>query len=117
MKWSVSAIALSLFLLFAGLTLTRSDMLAQAAFVLGVGLLSLAVFRLIRMGARGNAPAWEVAALPAAVLTWVAYELIRQTPPYVPINVFGVGTAPVLSVVALVVLLTMAWRTGRSRPA
>jgi hypothetical protein len=92
----------------------RSYPVNLAAYVAGLGFLSLAVARLAWLGRRGDGRNWLIAALPAAILTWTVYELVRQTPPYPPIGVLGEYTAPLLSSVVAVGLVAIGWLRLRS---
>jgi hypothetical protein len=108
-KLSLAALALGIPSLAIGIFLVRGGDVSRLAFTVGLVLLTLAVVRLVRLGRRGTPWAWEIAALPAAILTWTIYELVRQSPPYPPIGVLGTSTAPVLSLAVAFACLTMGW--------
>ena len=115
MKLSLAALAVGLPSLALGIFVVPGGDLGLVTFTTGLVLLILAVARLIWLARRGTPWAWELAALPAAILTWTVYEVLRQTPPYPQIGVLGLSTAPVLSLAVAAACLTMGW-LGR-RPA
>lgn len=117
MKLSVVASLLGMLLLTLGIFVLggRSYPINLAAYVAGLGLLALGVTRLAWLGWRGSGRSWLIAALPAAILTWTLYELVRQTPPYLPIGILGEHTAPLVSTTVAVGLVAIGWFRVRSR--
>lgn len=114
MKLSVAALALGIPLLTIGVFLVRGGDISRVGYTLGLLLISFAVARLVWLGWRGRGWAWLVAAPPAAILTWTIYELVRQTPPYPPIGFLGTDTAPLLSAVSAIGLVTVGWLRSRA---
>lgn len=117
MKLSVVASLLGMLFLTLGIFVLggRSYPINLVAFVAGLGLLSLGVALLAWLGWQGSDRSWLIAALPAAILTWTVYELVRQTPPYLPIGILGEYTAPLLSTIVAVGLVAVGWFRLRSR--
>ena len=83
----------------------RSGTTTRTAFWIGYPLTWLAFALLVRAGWRGSWLGWFFAAVPAVVLTWVTYELVRQGPGYPDIGFLDEMTAPVLSLGAAVVVI------------
>lgn len=117
MQLSVVASLLGMLLLMLGIFVlgSRSYPINLAAYVAGLVLLSLGAARLAWLGWRGSGRSWFIAALPAAILSWTVYELVRQTPPYLPIGILGEYTAPLVSTLVAVGLLAIGWFRVRSR--
>lgn len=117
MKLSIVASLLGMLLLTLGVFVLggRSYPINLVAYVAGLVLLSLGVARLAWLGWRGSGRSWLIAALPAAILSWTVYELVRQTPPYLPIGILGEYTAPLVSTIVAVGLVAIGWFRVRSR--
>ena len=117
MRLGFVASLLGMFLLTLGIFVLggRSYPVNLYAYVLGIVLTALGVGRLVWVGWRGSGRSWLVAALPAAILTWTLYELVRQDPFYLPVGFLGTYTAPLLSSTVAAGLVAIGWFRTRSR--
>ena len=81
----------------------------------GFVVLFVSLVAFLKAGWQGDGLAWLIATLPAAILTWAMYELVRQTPPYPPVGVLGEMTAPTLSALVAVAIVVVGRRRLRTR--
>ena len=116
---------LGMALLLVGLASVGFGMFSMAntelIFWVGMVLTGSAFAALVWDGWRGRFASWLAAAPAAVVLTWVAYEAVRQSPARPEIGVLGLLTAPALSAGAGVAVIALGWvrlrSARRARPA
>ena len=115
MKSGVALFAIGAILLTFGIFLVFDrGVFSGPSYVVGLVLTTLGFLRLGWAGWHGSMAAALVAALAAAILTWVFYELVRQSPGLPDIGFLDEMTAPVLSATAgLLVLVVGAIRRSR----
>lgn len=89
----------------------------QPIFVVGMVVTCASFVMLVWAGWHGRFTSWLAAAPAAVVLTWIAYEAMRQSPARPDIGVFGPLTAPFLSFAAGMAVIGIGLVRRRSVPA